>query len=299
MGIRNASGTLVAQYEYDAWGKHIRITDGSGNDVSDNPNHIANINPFRYRGYYFDVETGWYYLNARYYDPNAGRFLSPEPNIYVGKFDENAGLIRYNVYAYCANNPVMYKDESGEGLILACVLIFGGIGLLTGGHIAAKQSKAKLGYVNGWWVLGGMVVGGGAGALFGWGVGSAAAAIGAKLAVGSGGTLGTVIYSSWQKAEQALRNTYNGVVKILKTPWGNRVVDSYSSNRIIREAKYGYQSLTKFIQNEINKDAWLLQNKKVKAVEWHFYWSNTSNSGGPSGPLLKELTRRGIKVIFH
>ena len=71
--IRNASGTLVAQYEYDAWGKHIRITDGSGNDVSDNPNHIANINPFRYRGYYFDVETGWYYLNARYYDPNVGR----------------------------------------------------------------------------------------------------------------------------------------------------------------------------------------------------------------------------------
>ena len=123
--IRNASGTLVAQYAYDAWGKHIRITDGSGNDVSDNPNHIANINPFRYRGYYFDVETGWYYLNARYYDPNVGRFLSPEPNIYVGKFDENAGLIRYNVYAYCANNPVMYKDESGEGLILACVLIFG------------------------------------------------------------------------------------------------------------------------------------------------------------------------------
>ena len=74
--IRNASGTLVAQYEYDAWGKHIRITDGSGNDVSNNETHIANINPFRYRGYYFDVETGWYYLNARYYDPNVGRFLS-------------------------------------------------------------------------------------------------------------------------------------------------------------------------------------------------------------------------------
>ena len=67
VGIRNASGTLVAQNVYDAWGNHRQITDGSGNDVSDNPNHIANINPFRFRAYYYDTETGWYYLNARYY----------------------------------------------------------------------------------------------------------------------------------------------------------------------------------------------------------------------------------------
>ena len=108
VGIRNASGTLVAQYEYDAWGKHIRITDGSGNDVSDNPNHIANINPFRYRGYYFDVETGWYYLNARYYDPNVGRFISPDAIL-----GANGGLQGYNLFAYCNNNPVMYIDPNG------------------------------------------------------------------------------------------------------------------------------------------------------------------------------------------
>ena len=107
--IRNASGTLVAQYEYDAWGKHIRITDGSGNDVSDNPNHIANINPFRYRGYYFDVETGWYYLNARYYDPNVGRFISPDAIL-----GANGGLQGYNLFAYCNNNPVMYIDPNGN-----------------------------------------------------------------------------------------------------------------------------------------------------------------------------------------
>ena len=108
VGIRNASGTLVAQYEYDAWGKHISITDGSGNDVSDNPNHIANINPFRYRGYYFDVETGWYYLNARYYDPNVGRFLSIDSIL-----GANGGLQGYNLFAYCNNNPVMYIDPNG------------------------------------------------------------------------------------------------------------------------------------------------------------------------------------------
>ena len=111
--IRNASGTLVAQYEYDAWGKHISITDGSGNDVSNNETHIANINPFRYRGYYFDVETGWYYLNARYYDPNVGRFISPDAIL-----GANGGLQGYNLFAYCNNNPVMFADPSGQSLVL-------------------------------------------------------------------------------------------------------------------------------------------------------------------------------------
>lgn len=76
-----------------------------------------------------------------------------------------------------------------------------------------------------------------------------------------------------------------------------RIVDSYSKN-IIREAKYGYQSLSKFIQNEINKDVWILNNTSVKSIEWYFYWSKVSQTGGPSGPLLKELTNRGIKYFF-
>ena len=108
VGIRNASGTLVAQYEYDAWGKHISITDGSGNDVSNNETHIANVNPFRYRGYYFDVETGWYYLNARYYDPNVGRFLSPDLILIT-----DSGVQGYNLYQYCYNNPIIYNDSDG------------------------------------------------------------------------------------------------------------------------------------------------------------------------------------------
>ena len=109
VGIRNSTGTLVAQYVYDAWGNHRQITDGSGNDVSADTSHIANINPFRYRGYYYDVETGWYYLNARYYDPNVGRFLSPD--VILGA---NGGLQGYNLFAYCNNNPVMFVDPSGN-----------------------------------------------------------------------------------------------------------------------------------------------------------------------------------------
>ena len=109
VGVHNSAGTLVAQYVYDAWGNHRQITDGSCNDVSADTSHIANINPFRYRGYYYDVETGWYYLNARYYDPNVGRFLSPD--VILGA---NGGLQGYNLFAYCNNNPVMFVDPSGN-----------------------------------------------------------------------------------------------------------------------------------------------------------------------------------------
>lgn len=70
---------------------------------------------------------------------------------------------------------------------------------------------------------------------------------------------------------------------------GKRIVDSYTkSSKVIRESKYGYQGLSKFIQQEINKDVWLRANSRgVKEIEWHFYWSKVSETGGGSGPLLK------------
>ena len=125
VGLRNASGTLVAQYVYDAWGNHRQITDGSGNDVSDNPAHIANINPFRFRAYYYDTETGWYYLNARYYDPNVGRFLSPDnANLLLAS---PRALTDKNLYAYCDNNPVMRTDDNGDFWHIAVGGLLGGL----------------------------------------------------------------------------------------------------------------------------------------------------------------------------
>ena len=100
----------MAQYEYDAWGKHIRITDGSGNDVSNNETHIANINPFRYRGYYFDVETGLYYVSSRYYDPEVGRWINADNAI----SSTGESVQGYNLFAYCFNNPVNMDDQSGH-----------------------------------------------------------------------------------------------------------------------------------------------------------------------------------------
>ena len=101
----------VAKYAYDAWGKIVSITDGEGNDVSNDPTHIANINPIRYRSYYYDRETNLYYLESRYYDPETGRFLNADEYI-----NANGDMMGYNMYAYCSNNPIMGRDPSGHGL---------------------------------------------------------------------------------------------------------------------------------------------------------------------------------------
>ncbi len=99
----------MAQYEYDAWG---RILNQSG--------EMADINPFRYRGYYYDTETGFYYLQTRYYDPQAMRFINADNYELIAELAQSYEL---NLYAYCANNPVMFTDETGEFSWLAVIVV--------------------------------------------------------------------------------------------------------------------------------------------------------------------------------
>ncbi|SHK61109.1 RHS repeat-associated core domain-containing protein [Fibrobacter sp. UWB12] len=105
--IYSIEGTLEARYEYDAWGNHM-VLDASGNEITF-ANHIANMNPFRYRSYIYDNETNLYYLINRYYDPEIGRFISQDQIGYLQPEVIN-GL---NLFAYCCNNPVMRTDEEG------------------------------------------------------------------------------------------------------------------------------------------------------------------------------------------
>ena len=119
--IYDANKNLVAEYKYDAWGNH-RIYTSGGIDITENMSYnssVAKLNPFRYRGYYYDAETGLYYLNSRYYDPSIGRFINADDISYIQPTDIN-GL---NLYAYCGNNPVMYVDPEGCSVLLT--LLFG------------------------------------------------------------------------------------------------------------------------------------------------------------------------------
>ncbi len=94
-------------YTYDAWGRLVSVRNASGSTISD-ASHIANVNPIRYRGYFYDTETKLYYCNSRYYDPQVKRFINAEPNMFDGGFDANAVFLGYNVFCYCANNPVTH-----------------------------------------------------------------------------------------------------------------------------------------------------------------------------------------------
>ena len=100
-----STGKLAATYTYDVWGKIVKINDQAPEKVAST--NIANINPFRYRGYYYDTETSLYYLNSRYYDPDTDRFISADGQL-------NEGVLGYNMFAYCENNPVNGSDPDGD-----------------------------------------------------------------------------------------------------------------------------------------------------------------------------------------
>ena len=108
LAVLDGSGNTLGEYEYDAW----------GNILSQGSNVVLELNPFRYRGYYYDEETGLYYLNSRYYDPETGRFISPDSLKYLEPTHNN-GL---NLYAYCGNNPIKYSDPTGCSIVLQFII---------------------------------------------------------------------------------------------------------------------------------------------------------------------------------
>ena len=108
LGAVDASGNLLYQYRYDAWGVPT-VLDAQGNPISPDSAHIANANPLRYRGYFFDPETGLYYVSSRYYDPEVGRWINTDSQLNI-----SLGVLGCNMFAYCLNNPVNKVDYGGN-----------------------------------------------------------------------------------------------------------------------------------------------------------------------------------------
>ena len=113
IGILDSSGTQVVSYVYDSWGKLVSVTDASGNDKSGDASFIGNLNPFRYRGYYYDTETGFYATGTRYYDPVVGRFINADTTDILTATPDKPNHDK-NLFAYCDNNPVVRADNGGE-----------------------------------------------------------------------------------------------------------------------------------------------------------------------------------------
>ena len=96
------SGDTVVEYTYDTWGKVLSCTGTLATTLGANQ-------PFRYRGYVYDTETGWYYLQSRYYSPETCRFISADVLLSTGQ-----GVLGHNSFAYCGNNPITRIDSEGE-----------------------------------------------------------------------------------------------------------------------------------------------------------------------------------------
>mgnify|MGYP003293027959 CR=1 FL=1 len=134
ISITNSSGSVLASYEYDAFGNIVSINHGSltGDNLK-----VINNNPFFFKDYYYDEETSLYYLLSRYYNPEIGRFISPDSVDYLDPTSIN-GL---NLYAYCNNDPVNYCDPSGHSAI--ALLIAFGIGAILGGIYGGVSAAAN------------------------------------------------------------------------------------------------------------------------------------------------------------
>ncbi len=144
----DGSGNTVVEYTYDSWGKLLSVTGSLSGTLGEDQ-------PFRYRGYVCDTETGWYYLQSRYYDPTTCRFISADVLLSTGQ-----GVIGHNSFAYCGNNPIAREDPSGlewwhwaiAGALVvaaaaACVITCGGaapaiaaVAMVASGSAAATAS---------------------------------------------------------------------------------------------------------------------------------------------------------------
>ena len=109
-------GESYGSYTYDAWGNVLSV---SGD--------IANLNPIRYRGYYYDTESGLYYLGSRYYDPQVKRFINADGAAFATINPYSNGLTDKNYFAYCDNNPVNRSDQVGELWHIAFGAVVGGL----------------------------------------------------------------------------------------------------------------------------------------------------------------------------
>ncbi len=150
LGIINSLGVVVAKYSYTAYGTPTITLDTDS---------IGSLNPFRFKGYYYDTESQMYYCNARYYVPQWGRWLTPDSADYL-QYDSITG---FNTFAYCNGNPVMYADPSGHmpewamwltgalviaGLAIATIATGGAAGGVAGFILSGALKGAVIGAVS-------------------------------------------------------------------------------------------------------------------------------------------------------
>jgi len=280
--ILDKSGTPMAEYAYDAWGKCTLVREMSGSG-------IGRINPFRYRGYYYDAETGLYYLKARYYDPEVGRFISPDDTSYL----EPEVLNSLSLYAYCGSDPVMFVDPTGYapewlrwlGIGLAIVgtaLVIGAVTVLTCGVGTALAGTMAGAIIYG--AAQGIVIGATVGVVAGGVIGGALSdwsaegiLIGMGIGLGGGAIIGGVIGgfagASSFTANNAYITQYGGNVKeVLSAFKGNpKLKNIFSGTKVNRYWGGTAEKIGRWVSPN-------MYSNPVKSLALNPVWGNTASN---------------------
>ena len=261
LGIVDSEGNLVVKYNYNAYGEH---------DITGSNTQIGYINPFRYKGYYYDDESGFYYCKSRYYVVDWCRWLTQDSIDYIDS--ESIGGI--NLFTYCNNNPVMYVDRSGH-FAISTFLISVGIGALVGVISTGVSDAIDGGLFDGshdWRDYVGSGIAGAIGGLAGgFGLHSLVAGIGFSAL---GDTVGGLIsgdINSWESFGQTLALSVGmsilsaGASGIFGNILGNRQYSSirnYSKNnntvnKMLSKMSSSYRGLSKLKIGSNSKDDFL------------------------------------------
>ena len=225
--VRAATGQVVAKYTYDAWG-NCTVTNAAGYTVGDK-------NPFRYRGYYYDTETGLYYLNSRYYNPEFGRFISADTPDVITVSPDSAFWDK-NLFAYCDGNPVTRVDDCGEFWHFIAGAAVGG--LISGISTAISGGSARDIVIS---AVGGAL----SGALSASGVGLVGQILG-NAAISASSNIATQISDYYS----GRRQTFNEKELVADTVWGgvSGVVSGAGATK-----EFGKKHMTLDIKDEFEK----------------------------------------------
>lgn len=163
LGLVDSQGYIVGTYVYDERGTILEID--ANKNISDSKEAME-LNPIRYRGYYYDTETGFYYLMSRYYNPLSLSFLTPDEKEYV----DGCSIPGVDPYCYCCYDPVNFSDATGHIAEWLIALIAGAIaGVIIGGTYGGITAAAQ--GASGWQIVGAIRIGALTGGIMGAGAG--------------------------------------------------------------------------------------------------------------------------------
>lgn len=282
IGVVDDSGNLIVNYAYDAWGKVLSVT---GSNIE-----LGNLNPFRYRSYYYDNDIEMYYLQSRYFDPEVCRFINSDDVNFIGA----TGTVgSYNAFAYCENSPVNNSDPSGTVIITTTMLVWVAIGALTLGTVGAAtgyylSKRFKVPKGSRWkYIVAGALVGAAVGAAAGFGIGYF---IGGGSVVAVAGKSGTAITAKSLKLGNKLRYVFGKASGTTHNIKRSKSMYSLLKKIGIWDNKFGNEYLTKCII-EIYKNATPYANKVAGRVvrEAMIY--------GPGGGVMMQTIWEGRKLI--